>query len=119
MNRKPELYINDILEAIKLIEEFTKNYTKEKFFHDKLHHSAAIRQIEIIGEATKHLTSHFRKKYPEVEWKSIAGMRDVLIHAYFGVNLEKVWQAIKSEVPKLKKQIQQILEAETEKEHLE
>ena len=112
MNRKPELYVNDILEAIKLIEDFTKGYSKEQFFHDKLHQSAVIRQLEIIGEATKHLASHFKKKYPEIEWKGIAGMRDVLIHAYFGVNLEKVWHAVKEEVPKLKKQIQEILKAE-------
>ena len=69
MNRKPELYINDILEAIKLIEDFTKGYTKEKFFHDKLHQSAVVRQVEIIGEATKNLTSHFRKKYPRLNGK--------------------------------------------------
>lgn len=112
MNRKPELYIADILEAIKLIEDFTKGYTKEKFFHDKLRQSAVVRQIEIIGEATKNLASHFRKKYPEVQWKSIAGMRDVLIHAYFGVNLEKVWHAVKEEIPKLKKQLQEIAEKE-------
>lgn len=105
MNRKPELYINDILEAIQLIEEFTKGYSKEKFINDKLHLSAVVRQLEIIGEAVKHLTSQFRQKYPDTEWKDIAGMRDVLIHAYFGVNAERVWNVVKGELPVLKKQI--------------
>ena len=97
------------------LEDFTKGYTQEKFFIDKLHHSAVIRQLEIIGEATKHLASNFRKRYPKIEWKEIAGMRDVLIHAYFGVNLEKVWHAVKEEVPTLKKQILEILEKEKQK----
>src|SRR3989344_4698577 len=109
MIRKPELYIKDILEAIELIEDFTKGFTKEKFFHDRLHQSAVVRQLEIIGEATKQLASHVKKKYPEVEWKGIAGMRDIIVHAYFGVNLEKVWYAVKEEIPPLKKQIQEIL----------
>src|SRR3989338_8816956 len=113
MIRKPRLYINDILEQIELIGEFTKGSTKEKFLGDKEKQYAVIRAIEIIGEATKQLAFHFKKKYPKIEWKGIAGMRDILIHAYFGVNLEKVWYAIKEEIPILKIQIQQIIDAGT------
>ncbi|MEK6809334.1 MAG: DUF86 domain-containing protein [Nanoarchaeota archaeon] len=112
MIRKPELYIKDILDTIELIEKFMSNISKENFFKDKEKQYAVARAIEIIGEATKQLASNFKKKYPKTEWKGIAGMRDILIHAYFGVDLEKVWYTIKEELPVLKKQIQQILKAE-------
>ena len=115
MIRKPELYIKDILEAIELIERFMNGVSKEHFSKDKEKQYAVVRAIEIIGEATKQLASHFKKKYPKIEWKGIAGMRDIIVHAYFNVNLEKVWYAVKEEIPKLKKQILEILEAETKK----
>jgi uncharacterized protein with HEPN domain len=74
--------------------------------------NALIRSIEIIGEATKNLSSDFRKKHPSVPWKKIAGMRDRLTHHYFGVDFTRVWNVVKDDLPKLKKQIKEILDVE-------
>ncbi len=69
-----------------------------------------MRRLEIIGEAVKNVPEDFRTKYPDIPWRQIAGMRDVLIHAYFGVNLRRVWKVIKEEIPELKLKILKILE---------
>ena len=109
MIRSVELYLNDIIEAIDLIEYSTKGITKQVFMEDKEKQDANIRRIEIIGEAVKGVSEKIRTKYPGVEWSKIAGSRDVLIHAYFGVNLNMVWKIIKERLPQLKKQIKEIL----------
>src|SRR3989344_4154440 len=97
------LFVNDILTSIKNIESFSKKLTKEKLLKDELYQSAIIRQIEIIGEAVKNIPESFRKKYYEVPWNKIAGMRDVIIHSYFRVDLDAVWNVIKRDMPDLKK----------------
>ena len=108
MKRDVLLFIDDILESIKNIEDFTKGINKEKFSRDKLRQSAVIRQIEIIGEAVKNIPESFKSKYPDLEWKDIAGARDILIHAYFGVDLNKVWEVIEKDLVYLKKKIKEI-----------
>lgn len=112
MNKDPLVFLGHVRDAIKLIENFTDGHTKDKFFLNELVQSAVVRQIEIIGEATKNLSIRFRKKYPQVPWSDIAGMRDKLIHQYFGVNLHRVWEVVKGDLPKLKKEIQRILKEE-------
>ena len=109
MKREVLLFINDILTSIKNIESFSKKLTKEKLLKDELYQSAIIRQIEIIGEAVKNIPESFRKKYYEVSWNKIAGMRDVIIHSYFRVDLDAVWNVIKRDLPDLKKKIEKIL----------
>jgi len=108
MKRDVLLFIDDILESIKNIEDFTKGINKEKFSKDKLRQSAVIRQIEIIGEAVKNIPESFKSKYLDLEWKDIAGARDILIHAYFGVDLNKVWEVIEKDLVYLKKKIKEI-----------
>jgi uncharacterized protein with HEPN domain len=108
MKRDIGLFIEDILNSIKNIEEFSKNLNKNKFSKDILRQSAIIRQLEIIGEAVKNIPSSFREKYPKIAWKDIAGFRDILSHAYFGVNLDRVWKIIESDLPKLKEQVSRI-----------
>ena len=108
MNRDKKLFIEDILESIKNIESFSKGTTKNKLLKDKLKQIAIIRQIEIIGEAVKNLPIDFITKYPEVPWRYIAGMRDVITHSYFKLDLDKVWGVIKVDLPTLKQQIQKI-----------
>ncbi len=108
MKRDVELFIEDILNSIKNIEEFSKNLDKDKFSKDNLRQSAIIRQLEIIGEAVKNIPTSFREKYPRIAWKDIAGFRDILSHAYFGVNLDRVWKIIERDLPKLKEEISRI-----------
>jgi uncharacterized protein with HEPN domain len=86
--------------CLKYYEDFIKDETLKRSF---------VRSLEIIGEATKNLPDDFRSKYPQVQWKEMAGLRDILIHRYFGVNYKSVWDVIKNKIPKLKEQIENIL----------
>jgi len=105
MKRDINLFINDIKESIKNIEEFSEGLNKEKFSKDKLRQSAIIRQLEIIGEAVKNLPKSFREKSPKISWRDIAGFRDILSHAYFGISMERVWNILKFDLPVLKKEL--------------
>ena len=110
MKRDVRILLGDILESITRIEEYTHGMDREGFFKDTQVQDAVIRRLEIIGEATKNIPDSFRDKYPDVPWRQMAGMRDVLIHGYFGVKLERVWQVVKKELPGLKAKILQLLE---------
>lgn len=115
MKKEPLIFIEHILESINDIEDFTKNITtKEKLSGKKVVYEAVIRKIEVIGEAVKNIPKFFREKHSEIPWKAIAGMRDRLIHHYFDVDLNRVWIAVEKEIPELKKQIQEILEKESQ-----
>ena len=103
-------YLLHIKDAIDKIEKFIEGIDYSNFIEDDMIQSAVIRQIEIIGEATNHLSSKLVEKYFEVPWIDIIGMRHKLIHDYFGVNLKKVWGTIKKDIPSLKKNIEDILE---------
>jgi|SRR3989338_334064 len=105
MKRDLILFIQDILESIEKIKSFSKSLTKEKLLSDDLHQSAIVRQIEIIGEAVKNLPDFFREKYKNVPWIEIAGMRDIIIHGYFRIDLDAVWKVIKDDLPNLKQKI--------------
>ncbi|HEY9583086.1 MAG TPA: DUF86 domain-containing protein [Candidatus Paceibacterota bacterium] len=103
---KDSLFIKHILEAIANIEEFLHEVNHDKFISDKLIQSAVVRQIEIVGEATKNLSVELREQNKGVPWQDITGMRDMLIHEYFGVDLEEVWQTATVDVPALKQIIE-------------
>jgi uncharacterized protein with HEPN domain len=107
-NRDHNFFIDDILDAIKNIKQYTKGYNYESFKADKKTIDAVVRNFEIIGEATKKLSDEIKKKNPDVEWKKIAGFRDVLIHDYFGIDYETIWQTIKNNIPELEKQIKKL-----------
>ena len=98
---KDNLYIIHIIDAINNIEEFLRDISYDKFVTDKLIQSAVIRQIEVIGEATKNLSVELREQDKAIPWQDITGMRDMLIHEYFGVDIEEVWQTATVDVPKL------------------
>jgi len=80
--------------SIEKIEEYTTDVNEEEFYKNTFVQDAVLRRLEIIGEAVKNIPDDFRAKYPDIPWRQIAGMRDVLIHAYFGVNLRRVWKVI-------------------------
>lgn len=102
MKRDTKLYLQDILECIELIGKYTNGMSKDDFGSDVTIQDAVMRRLEIIGEATKNLPNELKQKYPDIPWKDITGMRDVLTHDYFGIDLERVWGTITRRLPGLK-----------------
>src|SRR3989338_8117274 len=99
------VFIRHILENIEKIEDFSKGISKEELKNDELRKYAIVRAIEIIGEAVKNLSSEFKEKHKDIPWKEIIGTRDIMIHKYFGVDLEIVWDIIENNLPDLKKRM--------------
>ena len=118
MKRNRKLYLQDIWESILAIEEYTQTLSEEEFYKTRQVQDAVIRRLEIIGEAVKNIDKDFRNKYPDIPWKKIAGLRDVVIHEYFGVKLERVWSVIKRDLPDLKQRILLIMERENGEEKI-
>ncbi len=110
--RKDRDCLKDIQEAVRRISLYTKSLTYKSFLTDIKTQDAVIRNLEIIGEATKNLSIGLRKKYPQSPWTGMAGVRDRLIHHYFGVNLDIVWHIATSEISVLESQIEEILQSE-------
>jgi len=110
MKKDPKILLLDILDSIERIEDHTKNVSEVKFFEDLKTQDAVVRRIGIIGEAVKNLSASFRSKHLEIPWKEIAGTRDVIIHDYSGIDTDLVWKIIEKDIPKLKKQIKELLE---------
>jgi len=109
MLKNNHIYIEHIQNCIKKILSYTKGMEEEQFMQNDLVQDAVIRNFEIIGEATKQLSTEFRKEYDYIQWKEIAGMRDILIHNYIGVDILAVWDTVKKYVPELKTNIENIL----------
>ena len=106
------LFIEDILTCIEKIERYTSNVSFEEFCGNDMAVDAVIRNFEIIGEAVKKIPEEIKKKYADVEWKEAAGFRDVLIHDYFGIDLEAVWDTVRNNIPSFKKQVVNVLKSE-------
>lgn len=109
MKKDYMLYLQHILDSIHLLEKYLRGTTENAFLASSEKQDLAIRRLEIIGEAAKHLPQDFRDKYPEIPWKRMSGMRDILIHEYFEVDNELVWKTVTEFIPPLKKQIENIL----------
>ncbi len=112
MPLSPLEYLRHILDEIEYLLSEKEGLSKEQFCHDATLTRAFVRSIEIIGEASKKMPPEMKSRYPETEWKAIAGMRDRLIHDYFGVDYDIIWDVIQNKLPILRKQILEILRRE-------
>lgn len=110
MTRNVSLYVKDILQNMQDAEEFVRGFSYEQFAGDKRTFNAVVRSLEVIGEAAKNIPDEIRRKYPLVPWKEMAGMRDKVIHFYFGVNRETVWLAVKERIPAVRPMVEKIMQ---------
>lgn len=104
MKKDPRVYLAHILECVSKIERYTVQ-GREHFFADAMVQDAVLRNLEVMGEAAKRLSESYRAAHPEVPWRALAGLRDVLIHQYEGVDLERVWAVVRDDLPGLKRAI--------------
>ncbi len=109
-------YLGDILDAMDKAENFTGSMNLQAFKNDDKTVFAVIRSLEIIGEAAKKVPAHLRRRFPDIPWKSLAGMRDKLIHDYVGVSLEVVWRTVKEDIPAVRPRLNEMLEAVRDEE---
>lgn len=110
MSRDISLFAKDLLESIEKAEEFVGTMSYESFAQDERTVYAVIKCIEIIGEAAKHIPKSVRNKFTGIPWKDMSGMRDKVVHLYFGIKLDLVWLAVKEELPGIKPDIKRLVE---------
>ena len=110
--RREELYLRDIVEAADFIAKFVEGLTRTAFQESELVRSAVVQKLAVIGEAAAHVIEPVRTRHPDVPWPKIVAFRNVLIHAYFGIDWDEVWRAATTECPALKAQIESALRAE-------
>jgi uncharacterized protein with HEPN domain len=109
VKKDPKIFIRHIIESIELIEDYAKQLNCPQFKKDQVLQDAIIRRLEIIGEATKNIPSLFRIEHSHIPWKQMAGIRDILIHEYFDVDLDLTWQVVQKELPALKENLARLL----------
>jgi uncharacterized protein with HEPN domain len=108
-------YLHHILQETEYLTDHAQGLSRDAFKDDETLRRAFVRSLEVIGEAVKQLSEELRLKYPDIEWKAIAGMRDRLIYAYFGIDYDIVWDAVATKIPALQEQIRRIVRMETTK----
>lgn len=104
-----KLYFQDIADSIRNIEKYTKGFSFDDFFEDGKTVDAVVRNLEIIGEASRHVSRQTKRKYPEIPWAQIVGMRNKVIHEYSGVDLTILWKTVEEDIPDLKRKIEEIM----------
>ena len=110
--RTETLYLDDILDAADAIARFLHDIEKETFLSSDLYQSAVLQKLTVIGEAAARLSEEFRNRHSEIRWRGIVGLRNIVVHNYFGINWETIWHAATQDVPILREQIAAILAAE-------
>ncbi len=109
MPRDYKVYLEDILGASDKVRRYMTGLSFETFSNDEKTLDAVIRNLEVIGEAVKNIPEEIRSEHSDVDWQKIAGLRDILIHKYFGIDLEIIWDIIQNKLPGLEKRVRQIL----------
>lgn len=109
--RKPDVYLQDILESIGHIQHFLEGVSEDEFYKNVEKQDAVLRRLEIIGEAVKHLSDEIREDHPDIPWRQITGMRDIIIHEYFGITLEMVWIVATEDILDLKTKVEEIIDS--------
>jgi hypothetical protein len=115
MHRSQLLYLNDISEAIENIRLYVGGLTFREFQNDRMRVDAVVRNFEVTGEAVKNLSDELKAQFPDTDWKAVAGFRDTLIHGYFGVDLEILWDIIVTKIPVLEKEVADMIAYENAK----
>jgi len=103
-----KVYLDDILESIKKIKKYVEGLSEEEFYDKDQVQDSVLRRLEIIGEAVSNLPKEFKEEHSGVPWREISGMRNVLIHEYFGVNMERVWKVVEEDLPELERRVEEI-----------
>lgn len=109
MSRDLRLFLEDIENACRKIVHYTDGSTREEVFSDEMRFDAVLHNLHVIGEAVKNLPNAFRERHPTVAWREIAGMRDVVAHAYFALDLDILWDAIRTDVPALLDRVPELI----------
>lgn len=108
MSPEDQLFLNDLTLSCDKILRYSSGLSREQFFAEEKTYDAVLRNLEILGEAVKHLSREFRDAHPKIEWRKIAGLRDMVIHEYFGLDAHILWDVVSNEVPRLREQLQSI-----------
>ncbi len=110
--RDEGLYLDDLLEAADSIQRFVSGLKEEDFLNNDLVKSAVIQKLGVIGEAAAHISDQTKIKYPKIKWKSMKGLRNIAVHAYFSINWNTVWKTVQTEIGLLKAEIAEIIRAD-------
>ena len=108
MSRSWELFLRDMLEAARKVARYTDSRELETFVADEMAYDATLRNLEVLGEAAKNIPDEIRQRYPEVDWRGVAGLRDILAHAYFALDDVTLWKIVRSDIPQLQALLDQI-----------
>ncbi len=109
MPRELNILLTDILESIRKLSNYTEELSLEEFKKKELIQDGVARNLEVIGEAIKRIPDNIRVEYPQIEWKKLAGLRDILIHQYFSIDFEIIWDVVKNKIPELKMVIENLI----------
>ena len=108
-SRDRELYLKDIADSCSKILRYAESLNRTDFFQDEKTYDAVLRNLEIIGEAAKNVDDEFRQDNPDIDWRKIAGLPDVISHAYFGIDEDVIWDVVSRKIPKLEQQIDELI----------
>jgi uncharacterized protein with HEPN domain len=112
VSRSIRLYLRDVIQSCSKISRYTQGITIEAFVADERTYDAVLLNLQIVGEAVKQIPQEFRDRYPETEWRKISGLRDILAHAYFQIDIEIIWDVVQNKLTPLQAQVNKILETE-------